>query len=84
LSFIPLYPIKSIIGECFTASGPLQCIAAVYASNYAGQSTKTISHNAQEKINNLMLPDKIAPCNKALVYTFGLDGTFAAVVVGKV
>lgn len=76
---IPIYPIKSIIGECFTASGPLQCIAAVYAMTRAGINHE--SPKSMSKSDGLYQPRQINRCKNVLVYSFGLDRSFSALVL---
>ncbi|MCZ6820873.1 MAG: beta-ketoacyl synthase N-terminal-like domain-containing protein [Calditrichaeota bacterium] len=80
LQSIPLYPIESIIGECFTAAGPLQCIAATYALHMETDPTK----HPQTRANGLLLPNTISPCRMALVSSLGFDHTFSAMIIGKV
>ena len=82
LNSVPLYPIKTIVGECFTASGPLQTLAGIYGISQAGQTERKPPEKVEET-KDVLLPDKITPCQKALVYSLGLDFSFSVLVLGK-
>lgn len=79
LNQIPIYPVKSILGESFTASGPLQCIAAIYAMTEATADRQ--SANNVPGSGGLCLPAQINRCQNALVYSFALDRSFSALVI---
>jgi len=83
LDSVPLYPIKTIVGECFTASGPLQSMAGIYGIAQAGQIEQKPAQKDEGK-KGVLLPDKIAPCQRALVYSLGLDDSFSVLVLGKI
>lgn len=82
LPSILVCPIKTVTGECFAASGPLQCLAAVYAVALApdgpGGATGLLNNGT-----DLWLAEQISRQSTALVYSAGYDGTFAALVVRR-
>jgi 3-oxoacyl-[acyl-carrier-protein] synthase II len=84
LDRIPIYPVKALVGECFTAAGPLQCMAALYALTLPPSLPRETPPTSVSGIDGLLLLDTIVPCRKALIYSMGLDGTFAALILGKV
>lgn len=83
LASIAVYPIKAITGDCFTASGPLQCIAAIYAMTSTQKNHNSGMHTAHGGPEGMLLPDTIRACTNALIYSFGLDQSYAALVLGK-
>ena len=79
LGSVAVYPIKSVIGECFAASGPLQCIAAVHTINHG-----TLSTDRGPGPSNGFLPAvRLGRCTRALVLCVGLDQTYSAMVLAS-
>ena len=79
LGSVAVYAIKSVVGECFAASGPLQCIAAVHAINHG-----TLSTDRGPGPSNGSLPAvRLGRCTRALVLCVGLDHTCSAMVLGR-
>ena len=79
LGSIAVYAIKSVVGECFVASGPLQCIAAVYAINHGKLSTGQGSRSS----NGSLPAVRLGRCTRAHVLCVGLDQTYSAMVLGR-
>ncbi len=79
LGSVAVYAIKSVVGECFAASGPLQCIAAVHAINHG-----KLSPDRDPGSSTGSLPAvRLGRCTRALVLCVGLDHTYAAMVLGR-
>ena len=78
LPSVHVLPVKAVTGECFAASGPLQCLAAVYAVARAPEAASEAGPASEAP---LQLPDTITRQRSVLVYSTGYDGTFAAVAV---
>ncbi len=83
LRTLPIYPAKAVFGECLTASGPLQCIAALSAMHHGRASARGRSLRAVGKGDGVRLADRFERCECALVYTVGVDHTVSALVIGK-
>lgn len=82
LPSIPVFPTKMLIGECFAASGVMQCLAAVYAVGLAPDgpcSTTRLCSNG----TGLALAEQIGRRSLTLVYSSGYDGTFSSLIVGR-
>ncbi len=79
LGSVLIFPIKSITGECFAASGALQCLAAVYAVGLAPERPVP----AIRKGTELFLAEHIVRQTTALVYSAGYDGSFSTLVVRR-
>ena len=80
LHYLPVYATKTILGECFSASGPLSCIAALYGMHHGRAST----HQVRARwLGGLLQPERIRHCESALVYNLGPDNSFAAMVLGR-
>jgi len=80
LESVLICPVKHITGECFAASGPLQCVAAVYAVS----STPEGPLLGVRLVRNRDEPqwvERVRPISTALVYSAGYDGTFSALLV---
>lgn len=82
LASILICPVKGITGECFAASGPLQCLAAVYAVSQAPEGPGSAVRLAGNG-SGLLLGQQIGRRSKALVYSIGYDGTLTALVVRR-
>ena len=79
LGSVAVYAIKAVVGECFAASGPLQCIAAVHAINHGELST-----DRGPRSSNGSLPAvRLSRCTRALILCVGLDQTCSAMVLGR-
>ena len=77
---IRLCPVKSVVGECLTAAGPLQCAAAVHALN----GGEVCAHPLGAWIEgDPLTPPESAPPDTALVYSLGLDGSCSAIVLHR-
>lgn len=83
LASIPVYPIKSLIGECFAAAGPLQCIAAIYALRPSDEPEVVEILPAATDRNGLVRHAKIRRCSNALIYSFGRDQRYGAALIGR-
>ncbi len=75
-------PIKRVTGECFAASGALQCLAAVYAVSRAPEESRAPARSPRNG-SELKLAEELGRCSTALVYSAGYDGTFSALVVRR-
>lgn len=80
LSSVAVYPIKSVVGECLAASGPLQCIAALYAMNHGADPSP---YRVKARSNALHPVRRLASCIHALVLCVGLDHSCSAMVLAK-
>lgn len=79
---ILLFPIKTITGECFAASGALQCLAAALVikhgeDHFGGDVPLELDGTA------VNLARDIRPVRTALVYGSGYDGSFCAAVLRR-
>ena len=83
LRALAIYPAKAIFGECFAASGPLQCIAALYAINHGRVTASGDTRQTLAKGETLYLPEHLERCERALVYSIGMDGTVSALTIGS-
>jgi 3-oxoacyl-(acyl-carrier-protein) synthase len=83
LRTLPIYPAKAVFGECFAASGPLQCIAALYAINHSRVTASGDTRETLAKGETLYLPEHLERCEHALVYSIGMDGTVSALTIGS-
>jgi len=80
LESILVCPVKHITGECFAASGPLQCLAAVYAVSSTPEGP-LLGVRLVRNGDELQCVERVRPISTALVYSAGYDGTFSALVV---
>ena len=83
LATVPLYPTKAVFGECLVAAGPLQCIAALYALHRAPQLDLASCKTERFCDEDLLLPERLSRCQRALVYEIGPDLTASAVVISR-
>ena len=79
LGSVAVYAIKSVIGECFAASGPLQCIAAVHALNHG----EPPADRGAAPSNGFLPAVRLGRCTRALVLCVGLDHACSAMVLGR-
>ncbi len=78
---IGVFPVKSIVGECLAASGPVQCLAATYAVSEGEAALPLAQDEAHCRSRS---PQVSSPrCTNALVLCVGMDGTCAALILGK-
>ena len=80
LESVLVCPVKHITGECFAASGPLQCLAAVYAVSSTPEGP-LLGVRLVRNGDELQCVERVRPISTALVYSAGYDGTFSALVV---
>jgi len=82
LPSILVCPVKALVGECFAASGVLQCLGAVYA---VGRAPEGLSSYVSSPCDGteLRIAERIHRRSTALVYSAGYDGTFSALVVRR-
>lgn len=81
LCMIPIYPVKSIIGECFTAAGPLQCIAATHSLRLTNGSIA--ARDMERNTGDLNLPERLRASNNALIYSLGPDKSFSVLILSR-
>ncbi len=79
LGSVAVYAIKSVIGECFAASGPLQCIAAVHALNHG----EPPADRGAAPSKGFLPAVRLGRCTRALVLCVGLDHACSAMVFGR-
>src|SRR2546425_420446 len=82
LESVLIVPVKHITGECFAASGPLQCLAAVCAVAFAPEGP-LLGVQLARKGAKPQWAEQIGSVSTALVYSAGYDGTFSALVVRR-
>ena len=80
LGSIGLCPVKSVVGECLTAAGPVQCAAAVHALNGGAVCARPLE--AWIGSDSTPSPESTTPAT-ALVYSLGLDGSCSAIVLHR-
>lgn len=83
LASIPVYPIKPLIGECVSALGPLQCIAAVYALTRKDEHEESAIPSSTADKNGMLHIAPIKRCNNALICSLGRDHTSGAAVIAS-
>jgi len=79
LPALPIVLIKPVAGECHTASGVLQCIAAVYAIQNDDWRAQRLSYGNGEPV--LVESNGTTRAENALVYSMGADKSFSALVL---
>jgi len=82
LESVLVVPVKHIAGECFAASGPLQCLAAVCAVAFSSQGPLLGIRLARNGAKP-QWAEQISPVSTALVYSAGYDGTFSVLAVRR-
>jgi 3-oxoacyl-(acyl-carrier-protein) synthase len=82
LPSILVCPVKAFVGECFAASGVLQCLGAVYAVGRAPEGPSSYVSWPCDG-TELRVAERIQRRSTALVYSAGYDGTFSALVVRR-
>ena len=81
LQSVGVYPIKSVVGECLAAAGPLQCIAAIHAMT---RPASRRDERADPAESALWPAPALAPCAIALVWCIAPDGACSTIVLGSV
>jgi 3-oxoacyl-(acyl-carrier-protein) synthase len=82
LSSVLICPTKSVTGECFAASGPLQVLGAARCCIL--QRTQEVKSQQQAwSGRTLNIIHELQPASNALVYSAGYDGSFTAMLLRR-